>query len=308
VIKEVASELIRGAPSKKPLFGWIAPNAPHAPGTPAPRHKSAPCEVDPWQPPSWNEADVSDKPAYVRQLPLIETPTRLDRYCRPLLAVDELVGEIKSALQATGRLNDTLFIYTGDNGMEMGEHRLPLKSAPYQTQVPFYARWPNALGTGPATVTQRVQSIDVAPTLAELANAALGPFPNGQAAPDGLSFVPLLFRTASTLGRGTVLEEMLTDWRGVPEWNSVTTTAESPLASQGCAAASAGGCRWHYTEYPVSGEEELYDISNGPCWEWAVGQPGDPCELGNRAASPGLANIKAALRAELARLKAERGQ
>ena len=81
----------------------------------------------------------------------------------------------------TGRLDNTLFVYSGDNGMNMGEHRLVNKSAPYVTQIPFLASWPARLGTTPRAVTERVQNIDFAPTICELAGCTLGPFPNGQA-------------------------------------------------------------------------------------------------------------------------------
>jgi hypothetical protein len=88
----------------------------------------------------------------------------------------------------------------------------------------------------------------------------------------------------------------------VPRWYGVTTTGTSALAARGCALASTGGCRWSFTRYET-GEEELYDVSNGPCWEWRVGQPGDPCRLQNLASGHRFHAIKAALERQLAALR-----
>ena len=52
-----------------------------------------------------------------------------------------------------------------------------------------------------------------------------------------------------------------------------------------------------------TGEEELYDISNGPCWEWQEGAPGDPCRLENLAGKARFGDIKAALERHLAALR-----
>jgi N-acetylglucosamine-6-sulfatase len=306
VLAAKAVSLIRSTPASKPLFAWIAPFGPHSPTAPAPRHKGVPCAAGRWEPPSWNEADVSDKPAYVRSRPLVKSVGRAG-ICRTLLSVDDLVGRVRDELVASGRYGNTLFIYMGDNGMLFGEHRLSSKSAPYQTQIPFLVSWPDRLGITPRTISERVQNIDVAPTLCVLAGCTLGPYPNGQAKPDGISFAGLLLGQVGSLSRDAVLEELTVANDGVPAWHAVTTTAQSSLASQGCAAAAARGCRWHYVEYPSTGEKELYDVSNGPCWAWSVGQPGDPCELDNLASRADKASLVTALRNRLAQLKVEKG-
>jgi N-acetylglucosamine-6-sulfatase len=308
VLAQKSVDLIDSAPIGKPVFAWIAPFAPHAPPTPAPRHKTAPCTVPAWAPPNWNEADVSDKPAYVRNAPLLSSPFEFKPGCRTLLAVDDLVGSVRDALSRTGRLGNTLFVYMGDNGMNAGEHRLLNKAAPYQTQIPFLVSWPDQLGTTPRTISERVQNIDLAPTLCVFAGCTLGPYPNGQANPDGISFADLLLGQASSLPRDAVLDEFPKKGFGAPIWYAVTTTAQSPLAFQGCASAASGLCKWHYIEYPATGEKELYDLSNGPCWTWTVGAPGDPCELDNAIANPAYADIVTALAARLAQLRVEKGQ
>jgi arylsulfatase A-like enzyme len=310
VIAKRTIDLINTAPANKPIFAWLAPVASHAPQTPAPRYATAPCRPAPWQPPSYQEADVSDKPSWLQKVPRGGAANSSQGACRSLLAVDDLVRDVRDALAAHGRLDNTLFIYTGDNGMNMGEHRLSGKTAAYETQLPFLASWPASLGTSPRQITERLENIDLAPTLCELAGCTLGPYPNGQAHPDGYSFAKLLLGTADSLDRPAVFEDMPKDkgvTTGSGAWFSVITTRHSPLATVRCAAASSGGCLWQYTQYPKTHADELYDLSNGPCWTWLPGQPGDPCELQNVSSNPTYAEIKASLTSQLTALKGERG-
>jgi hypothetical protein len=291
VLAEKAASLIAAAPRRKPIFAWIAAFGPHAPSTPAPRDVGAPCGLGRWDPPNWNEADVSDKPAYVRAQPLSKgLPPTATVACRPLLAVDDLVARVRDALAAKGRLANTLFVYMGDNGMNSGEHRLTGKAAPYETLVPFYVSWPARLGATPRTISERVENVDFAPTICDLAGCSLGPYPTGQTTPDGKSFAGLLVGNEQTLGRDAVLEELPATASGVPLWFSVTTTPLSPLGL------------WHYVEYGT-GESELYDVSNGPCWKWHTGARGDPCELENRVSDPSLASLVAQLHTRLQQLR-----
>jgi N-acetylglucosamine-6-sulfatase len=309
VLGRQAVQMIGQAPADKPIFAWIAPNAPHSPTTVAPRYLGTACSPGYWKPASWNEADVSDKPMWVQKQPLRASKigTNLTTPCRQLRSVDDLVKTVRDALAARGRLDNTLFIYTSDNGMNEGEHRLGGKGAPYQTQIPFLISWPARLGTSPRTISERLENIDLAPTLCELAGCTMGPYPNGQVRPDGVSFAALLFNSSASIERPFVLEDMPAGGSGAPPWFAVASTRFSSLASTGCDAASSHGCRWHYVEYPKTGEKELYDVSHGPCWAWSVGRPGDPCELQNLAGNPGYASLISRLHDELARLKREKG-
>ena len=309
VIANRAVELISNAPSNRPIFAWLAPNSPHAPNVPADRHKDSPeCQVPAWRPANYEEADVSDKPLWLQVLPpSTSNYNALPVKCTMLLSVDELIARVRDVLSARGRLQNTLFIFTGDNGMAWREHRLDGKGDPYQTQLPFLASWPSRLGQLPRTVDVRVQNIDLAPTLCAIAGCTMGPYPNGQVDPDGMSFLGPLLGGETSLSRAAVLESMPAGNRPAPPWFSATSTTRSTLATTGCAAATSGGCLWQYTHYPITGEEELYDISNGPCWLWDVTDPGDPCKLQNVAADPAYADVKAVMKDELARLRSEKG-
>ncbi len=307
VARKVRSSL-RKAPATQPFFGVASVYAPHTPTTPAPRHVGdRGCATVPaWAPPNYDEADVSDKPAYVRKLPRLgDAGWDLQRVCESLQSVDDLVASVRDELELQGRLDDTFFVFTSDNGMNFGAHRLSGKLAPYATQIPFFVSWPNGLGRESRRIDERIMNIDLAPTLCDLASCDLGPYPNGQPHPDGTSFLPLLTGRGRWRDRDAVITDLPARVK-MPKWYAVSTTRSSTLASVGCEGAAFGKCRWHYVEYGT-GERELYDVSNGPCWEWSEGQPGDPCELENRADDPAYAAIQEALRRRLAELKSEGG-
>lgn len=308
VLSRKAVNALQRAPAGQPLFGVVSAFAPHGPTIPAPRHQDDPgCEAMPgWAPPSYNEKVVSDKPAYVRSRPLLpDAGWDLTDVCGTLLAVDDLVGALRDELSDQGRLANTLLVLTSDNGMNFGAHRLQGKSTPYATQVPLLASWPEVLGHEPRQIAAPVLNIDLAPTVCELAGCVLGPFPNGQAAPDGQSLVPWLTGSGA-VERDAFMTNMPDGGKRVPPWFAVATSGQSQLAGAGCAVEPSGGCRWHYVEY-ATGERELYDVSNGPCWEWTKGMSGDPCELDNVAGVGRYRSIEVRLRSRLAALKAEGG-
>jgi arylsulfatase A-like enzyme len=306
VIARLAVDALGRAPKHKPFFAWITPYAMHKPWTVAPRYRGAgKCDVKPWRPPGYMERNVGDKPWYVQRLRIKSRDGyQLARICRGLRAVDDLVGDVVTRLRKRGRLDNTMLILTSDNGMSFGSQRvLHNKKAPYGTQIPLFVRWPRVLGTVPKQVGARVQNIDLAPTLCDVAGCRLGPYPNGQLKPDGVSMLKLLTGERKRLGRAAVLSSYLEDGHDVPTYWSVTTTGSSGLSKKGCAKAKRAGCRWQYTEY-ATGEVELYDLSNGPCHEWRRKKKGDPCMLDNKAGKPRYARVQRTLSQALDRLRA----
>ena len=84
-------------------------------------------------PPSFNEADVSDKPGSrsargaAQRQQMAAITERYQLRLESLLAVDEAVGRIVAALKKKRRaVDDTLIIFTSDNGFLQGEHRIPI--------------------------------------------------------------------------------------------------------------------------------------------------------------------------------------
>ena len=296
---------LRQAPADRPLFAWISPYAPHSPTLPAPRHRTdTRCSSVPgWAPPHYNERDVSDKPAYVRNARPLSAPAYdLRGVCRSLLAVDEMVGAIRLELAAQARLGDTMLILTSDNGLNLGAHRLDRKSTPYSTRIPFMVSWPDRLGTQGRTIAEPLSNIDLAPTLCKIAGCKMGPYPDGQTRADGVSFAGLLFGEIPSLRRKEILQSSPLGHKplDMPAWYGLRTTPSSGTAQKACDDAASGGCRWQYVLYET-GEEELYDLSDGPCWTWTVGQPGDPCALDDRAGDQAFEEIRSTLSGRLAK-------
>lgn len=171
----------------QPWLMYVTPSAPHEPFTPASRHASAP--VPPWDPPpSFREEDKSDKPPAVRNVNADEAGvTRIrDGQLRTLMAVDELVGHLMTALREQRELKRTLVFFTSDNGFFWGEHGLIDKRMPYTEAigVPFFARWPGHIAPG-ARDQRQVSLVDVAPTVL----AATDTPPHPTLPPDGRSLL-----------------------------------------------------------------------------------------------------------------------
>jgi N-acetylglucosamine-6-sulfatase len=304
VIARTVRKTLHDAPRNEPLFMWIAPYSVHKPWTVAPRHAgSKRCNgIARWKPPNYMEKSVADKPAYVGQRRIVERKGYdLARTCRGMLSVDEMIGHLVSGLKKSGRLDNTMLVLTSDNGMAFGSQRfLNDKKAPYGTQIPLMIRWPRVLGLVPKAVDERVQNIDLAPTICDIAGCTLGPYPTGQARPDGVSLLKLMTMERKTLLRKYVIGSYLDQDHRVPTYWSITTTGSSPLASKVCRSKKSGGCRWMYTAY-ATGEVELYDLSGGTCYEWKLRKGGDPCMLKNKAGKRKYALIQRTLRETLAR-------
>ena len=241
VIADLAVGALRRAPKDQPLFAWITPYAMHKPWNVAPRHQQAKgCTLPRWKPASYMEKDVRDKPAFVQTRKLKEPGGyELKRICRGLRSVDQLVGRVVRKLKDLDRLDNTLLVLTSDNGMTFGSQRiLHDKKSPYASQVPFHVRWPRVLGRDPTDVDERIQNIDLAPTLCDIAGCRLGPYPTGQAKPDGRSFLRLLTGERTTLEREAVLTSYQDSERQMPSYWSVTTTGSLTTGEGGLRAAS----------------------------------------------------------------------
>ncbi len=228
--------------TKGPFFLYLAPSAPHKPSTPAPRDRGSLHSLRPHRPPSFGEADTSDKPAWVQAIPEIAS-NREDRFdefrlgqLESLGAVDDAVHRIVRTLRASGEIHDTLFVFTSDNGIQFGEHRLRGKEAPYEEsiRVPMVVRY-DAIRGRARDERRMVLNIDLAPTFADLAGVRLND-------PDGRSIVPLLKDRSPRWRSGFLIEHV---GGRIPTYCAVRTK------------------RWKYVYY-IDGERELYDLKHDP--------------------------------------------
>jgi N-acetylglucosamine-6-sulfatase len=243
----------------RPFFLYLAYSAPHAgrphtdddpPGVgspdPAPewrdRFAGQPLPRDP----SFNEANVRDKPREVarrRRLSRFRIAELRETYqqgLETLQSVDEGVGAIRDALLRTGELQNTLVIYTSDNGYFHGEHRLGAgKGMVYEpaVRVPLLVRGPGV--PRGVRMKQLVANVDLAPTILDAAGAVAG------RAMDGRSLFGLLHDRGRDWGRALLLENP-TGANNGSAWSAIRTY------------------RYLYAEHSWTGERELYDLRRDP--------------------------------------------
>ena len=259
--------------ASRPFLLLFTPRAPHSPATPDPLDSGTFKDLELPLPPSYDEADVGDKPAWVRENGRLRPKEREHiellrrRQLESLLGLDRTLGQIVERLGADGRLDRTWIIFTSDNGLTLGEHRLDDgKSCAYEecVRVPLVVIPPAGLVT-PRVDDRLVANIDLAPTIA----AIMGVEPGSPT--DGRSLLPLLNDPSAPWRDALVLEQ----WREVVDkrWVGLRTADRK------------------YVRYD-NADEELYD------------QATDPYELQNLAGEAARAEEKARLAARLDQLLA----
>jgi N-acetylglucosamine-6-sulfatase len=173
--------------SPKPFFIYYNPNNPHGEaGTPywstrdpepAPQYLGVFGDITAPHPPNFDEANVSDKPQQIRDIPHLSDSQLADidrRYrgrLESLLSVDDEVKRIFGLVRKYGDKRKTFFIFTSDNGLELGAHRIEFKNFLYEEgeRVPLVIRGP---GFPQGTVRdQLAANIDLAPTITALTGA-----------------------------------------------------------------------------------------------------------------------------------------
>lgn len=250
----------RASKAGKRFFLEISTFAPHAPYTPAPRDAADFPELQAPRTPAFNEADVSDKPSWLRGHPSL-TPAQISEIdavyrarAQAVEAVDDLIAKLEQRLSRDGVADNTYIFFSSDNGFHLGEHRLtPGKLTAFETdvRVPLIVAGPDVpAGREVARVTENV---DLYPTFVRLGRAGTSPLA------DGKSLVPFL--------RG----------RPAPSWRDAALVEHhgpDSAAAAGPDAAQAGSgnpstyealrqSHAMYVEY-ANGEREYYDLATDP--------------------------------------------
>ena len=191
---------------------------------------------------------------------------------RSLMAIEEGVGEILKALKETDQLDNTVIVFTSDNGYFYGEHGLSVeRRLAYEESIrmPLLIRYPKAIKAGTVR-NEFALNIDLAPTLLELAGVS------APATIEGRSLVPLL-KGAKTEWRKSFLIEYYSD-RVFPR-----------IRQMGYKAVRNE--RWKYIHYfELEGMDELYELR------------ADPYEMRNIIPQPGAAKILDGMKQEMKRL------
>jgi N-acetylglucosamine-6-sulfatase len=184
-------------------------------------------------------------------------------YMRCVASLDESVGRMLDWLEKNKLADNTIVIYSSDQGFYLGEHGWFDKRFMYEESMmmPLMIRWPGRIR--PKTeITEMVQNIDYAPTLLE----ALGlPVP---AAVQRRSFLPLLEGAKTADWRRSLLYTYY-DIHSVPKHIGVRTE------------------RYKLIHFFGTDEWELYDLRN------------DPVEIHNLYADPEYREVRDRLKGEL---------
>lgn len=262
----------------KPWFLWLCYSSPHMPATPAKRHQGSLASVeDIHAPESMTMRD--GKPAYIRDY---ATPgwgavkRAIRNYHECVMAIDENVGRLMKTLEETGQIENTVVIFTGDQGLAHGQHGLVnKKDAPYDAALcsPLIFSWPDRFPQN-QTSLEPVSGPDLVKTLHEL--TGLDPL----ASMDGVSLFPVLKDPSRRLSREAMLMTNVQNHMGESIPEGVRKT-ERLIARGGKGEevmpnwAMVRSSHWKYIHYCGEGkEEELYNLAE------------DRDELRNLAALP----------------------
>lgn len=288
--------------SGKPFFLSLAPNAPHtvavqsgatmegSPAVPPPRYRDVFADEPMPIYPNFNEADISDKPTTLAQYfptqMTEEQVLQLQEHWRgrmgALLGVDDMVKDVVSKLRRTGEFENTVIVFTSDNGWILGEHRLRdpitedgtaagVKFVPYEgsSRVPLLIEGPGF----PAGrhVKGMASNVDLARTIVDVT----GTGDEVGLKLDGLSLLDAAKDPKMLADRGALIETA-DNPRGILPYTAIRTK------------------RYNYG-LQADGQEGLFDLKL------------DPWELESVDDDPRYAEIKAILSDELDRLADCRG-
>jgi N-acetylglucosamine-6-sulfatase len=243
----------------QPFMMEIATFAPHGPFTPAPRDADKFPGLRAPRGPAFNEADMSDKPAWlkdhtkVRPKGVQRIDTSFRKRAQAVQALDKMIGDLEATLRATGADKDTYLVFSSDNGFHMGDHRLQMgKMTAFDTDihVPMVVTGPDVKG---GSRTDRLtQNTDLCPTFTDLGGV---PVP---ATADGRSLVPDLTGDPGKDTRDAVLVE-----HHGPDMDKADPDFQKPDSGN---PPSYEAIRTHdavYVEY-ADGEREYYDLRSDP--------------------------------------------
>jgi arylsulfatase A-like enzyme len=193
----------------------------------------------------------------------------IKNYLRCITSVDENVGRILDYLDWAGLAENTIVIYSSDQGFYLGEHGFFDKRWMYEESVrmPFIARWPGVIPAG-GKVSEITQNIDFAPTFLEIA---------GLTPPDDMHG-----RSALSLLRG----ESVPDWRDSIYYHYYEEGGHGVARHEGVRTD-----RYKLIHFYDVDEWEFYDLEQ------------DPNEMLSRYGDPEYAARVERLREELSSLK-----
>ena len=266
-----ALEFLQGRAEEpdKPWHLWLCYDAVHGPFTVADRHLQDYPDVSPVPTPEdiypprptkaahmrvygmWREAD-SGQPVGIQDGRTLTD--WVQQYNRAVRALDEGVGKVIDAIEAMGQLDNTLVVFTSDQGFAWGQHGFRHKFAPYDANIlaPMIMRLPGLIPAETVCETP-IAGQDIPPTFLSLI---------GMSSPwkmHGQDLSPLLTNPDTKWDRPLLLEN--------------TRYCFGDDTNVGCGEAENGIPWWiflrrgkyKYIRWLVPGEiEEMYDLENDP--------------------------------------------
>jgi len=229
------------ASDKKPFYMYLAPPVPHDPRSAEPQFHRLydPASVPlspafmPLHPFDNGEMTVRDEKLAPWPRTPEDTKAQLADYYACVTGLDHHLGRIFAELKSAGEWTNTIILFTGDNGLSLGEHGLFGKQNLYEfggMHVPLVIAGP---GISPGTSDALVYLMDLFPTVAEFAGANI---PDGV---EGNSLVPLL-----TGRERKVRDELYTAYKDVQR--------------------AVRDDRWKLIQYPQINHTQLFDLRNDP--------------------------------------------
>ncbi len=302
VVTDMAEQWIGQQESDKPWMLMLGHKAPHSFYFPEPKYENAFDHVEINYPHS--SFKIDGKPEWIgkrlttwhgiygplfdwrKEFPdtsaagVMDFERMVRAYWGTILSVDDSMGRLVEMLRSRGELDNTVIVFMGDNGLLEGEHGMVDKRTMHEAsiRIPVIIRYP-ALASGETKrVKQQVLTVDIAPTLCELAGA------EPLAKIHGASMVPMLNGDA---------DNWRTSW--FYHYNYEKQFPYTPNVR------GIRTDRWKYIRYPHGDGSpdrhmaELYDMQS------------DPEETTNLAGLPEHRELIKELRAELVKLMAATG-
>ncbi len=158
-----------------PLFMWLAYKVPHLPANPLPWNKGIYNGYPiPFGPDTAKYKVNYPSSTYVsssQQAHGIGLDTNYRKILEVITGLDSCIGVIINALESTGKLDNTLLIFTNDNGYMLGNHYLLGKTVAYEPsmRLPLFVRYPAWFQAGSIQTNSLALNTDIAPTIYQAA-------------------------------------------------------------------------------------------------------------------------------------------
>ncbi len=296
LITDLSIDFVKNRPQDKPFFLMFHHKAPHRNWQPDEKHRKQYENYDPPIPATFDDDYAGKSDANKQATNHIDTdltpndlkvkpPAGLSgtdlkrwkfrRYMQDYLAcvqsVDDNIGRFLEFLDKSGLAENTIVVYTSDQGFFLGEHNMFDKRFMYEEslRMPFLMRWPKKIK--PASVTNgMIINVDFAPTFLDAAGVKI------PADMQGRSFLPLL---SGKTPKG---------WRTSMYYRYYHPGDHNVAAHYGIRTM-----RYKLIYYHKLNQWELYDLSK------------DPTEMKNLVTDPAYKKTLDALKQEMYRLKKE---